>query len=113
MSVLSQKFGLLGKMLRKSPKTYHTNCIDILPNALEIAGNNYYQSWNNHVAHRVAIWDLNTEKVKQHSENADFYFNNGLTKKQFSFEAMFFHERPKMTKKISEMCQKSQKCENQ
>ena len=76
--------------------------IDILPNALEIAGNNYYQSWNNHVAHRVAIWDLTTEKVKQHSENAGFYLNNGLTKKQFSFEAIFFHERPKMTKK----CQK-------
>ena len=52
---------------------WHIKCIDILPIALEIAGNNYYQSWKNHVAHRVAISDLNTEKVKQHSENAYFF----------------------------------------
>ena len=36
--------------------------------------------------------------LKLHSENADCYFNYGLTKNLFSFEAIFFHERQKMTK---------------
>ena len=74
----------------------HIQCIDILPNTLEITGNNFYHRFNNHVAHRVAISDLTTEKSE--AENADFYLNNCLTKKQFSSEAIFFHERRKMTK---------------
>ena len=51
--------------------------------------------------------------VKQHSENTDCYFNYGLANNQFLFEAIFFHEKQKMTKKISEMGQKSLKFENQ
>ena len=49
--------------------------------------------------------------VKQHSENADCYFNYGLTKNQFSFEAIFFHERQKNDKKLGQMGQKSLKFE--
>ena len=44
--------------------------------------------------------------LKLHSENADCYFNYGLTKNQFSFEAIFCQE-------FSEKGQKSLKFENQ